>query len=196
MTPFIPPALVRRVNALIRRAARTGTPEPAAVTLATVGAGTRPSARTVLLRQIDARGVVFFTNRRSRKAQQLARHAHAALAWHSQPLRRQVLLEGRVVLVTPAEADAYWRTRPRDSQLGAWASSQSQPLKSRAVLLQRWQQYQRRFHGRPVPRPAHWTGFRLVPDRIEFWHARRHRLHERVVYLRQGRRWQRQLLNP
>lgn len=196
MTCALPPALVRRIHQLIHQAARAGTPEPTAATLATVGAGKRPSARTVLLKHIDTRGVTFFTNRRSRKAQQLARHAHVALVWHSQPLRRQVLIEGRVVPVAAAEADAYWRTRPRDSQLGAWASRQSQPLKSRAALVQRWRHYQRQFWGGPVPRPAYWAGFRVLPVRIEFWHARPHRLHERVMYLRQGHRWRRQLLSP
>lgn len=196
MSAVLPRALVRRLNTLLRQAARAGTPEPAAATLATVGAGSRPSARTVLIKGVDARGVVFFTSLHSRKARQMARHPAVALAWHSQPLRRQALLEGRVTRVRAVEADAYWRTRPRDSQLGAWASAQSQPLKSRAALMRRWQHYRRLFRGRLVPRPAHWTGFRMVPQRIEFWRARAHRLHERVVYLRQGRRWQHRLLGP
>lgn len=164
--------------------------------LATADARGRPSARTVLLKGVDARGVIFYTNARSRKGRALAANPRAALCLAWDPLRAQVLIEGRVERVTVAEADAYWATRPRTSQLGAWASQQSAPLARRAILLARFSHYQTAFAGRPVPRPPSWTGFRVLPDRVEFWRARPFRLHDRVVYQRRARRWTRTLLYP
>ena len=150
----------------------------------------------VLLKEASERGIVFYTNLGSRKGRQLAMNPQAALCWFADPLNEQVIIEGRVGLVSNREADAYWASRPRQTQLGAWASLQSQPLASRRVLMARVARYARRFAGRPVPRPPQWSGYRVIPDRIEFWKARPFRLNERVVYQRSGRRWTVSLLYP
>lgn len=170
--------------------------EPTAVALATADVRAHPSVRTVLLKRVDARGLVFYTNTRSRKGRHLASHPWAALCCFWEPLKRQVMVEGRVERVSAQEADAYWAGRPRIAQLGAWASLQSQPLPNRMALTRRVALYRRRFAGRPVPRPPHWSGYRLVPERIEFWRARPYRLHERIVYQRAGKRWKVQRLYP
>lgn len=154
-----------------------------AMTLATVGADGRPSARMVLLKGHDAQGFVFYTNSESRKGGELAGNPAAALLFHWKSLRRQVRIEGRVGPASAAEADAYFASRARDSQLGAWASDQSRPLDSRASFEARYDTVKVEFEGRDVPRPPHWWGYRLVPDRIEFWSDRPHRLHERRLFL-------------
>ena len=164
--------------------------------LATADGRARPSVRTVLLKGLDTRGLVFYTNLRSRKGRALAVNPHAALCLYWDPLRRQILVEGRVERVSEREANAYWATRPRASQLAAWASQQSQPLDRRATLLARLAAARRQFAGRPVPRPPHWSGLRLLPDRLEFWTARPSRLHDRLCYTRRGPRWTRTLLYP
>ena len=187
---------LRRLNIVLARARRLRLHEPTAMILATVDAHGRPSVRTVLLKGVEARGLVFYTNTRSRKGRQLAANPHAALCLWWDVLKQQVTIEGAVEPVSDAEADAYWVTRDRASQLGAWASQQSEPLPSRAALLKRIARYAAAFAGRSVPRPSHWSGYRLVPERIEFWTARPFRLNERVLYERRGARWTVTLLYP
>jgi pyridoxamine 5'-phosphate oxidase len=171
-------------------------PEPTAMTLATVGADGQPSARLVLLRMVDANGFVFYTNLRSRKGRDLAANPRAALTVHWQPLEVQVRIEGIAEQVDDAEADAYFATRARGSQIGAWASDQSETLSSDRDLDARVAELEKRFAGREVPRPPHWSGFRVVPDRIEFWRNRPSRLHERRLYERVNGAWRERLLFP
>ena len=170
--------------------------DPEAMALATADAEGRPSVRMVLLKGHDARGFVFYTNLDSRKGGELATNAHAALLFHWKSLRRQVRVEGPVEPVTPEEADAYFATRARDSQLGAWASDQSRPLHARGTFERRFQEVRERFDGSDVPRPPRWSGFRVVPERIEFWNDRAHRLHERRVFTPADGGWSEGLLYP
>jgi pyridoxamine 5'-phosphate oxidase len=158
--------------------------DPNAMLLATVGADGRPGARVVLMKGFDARGFVFYTNLESRKGRELLAHPEASLNFHFRPLGRQVRIEGRAEPVSAAEADSYFATRPRGSQVGAWASAQSSPLPSRAVLEAAVAEVEARYRGQHIPRPPHWSGFRLVPDQIEFWTGRENRLHEREVFTR------------
>ena len=167
-----------------------------AMALATVGADGQPSVRMVLLKGHDPRGFVFYTNLNSRKARELIDTPKAALLFHWKSLRRQVRIEGVVSGVSEAEADTYFATRGRDSQLGAWASDQSQPLPSRDVFEAQFEEMQARFEGQDVPRPPHWSGFRVTPARIEFWQDRAHRLHERRLFTRDGDGWGEGLLYP
>jgi pyridoxamine 5'-phosphate oxidase len=171
-------------------------PEPTAFALATVGAGGQPSVRILLLKGVDTRGFVFYTNYESRKGQELLAHPRAAMCFHWQPLERQVRVEGQAEPVSAEEADAYFATRQRGSQLGAWASQQSQPMEHPGALDERLREVEARFAGGPVPRPPHWSGFRLVPARIEFWHGMPSRLHERLVYSRAGDGWRTDVLYP
>jgi pyridoxamine 5'-phosphate oxidase len=164
--------------------------------LATAERNGRTSVRFVLLKGIDERGFVLFSDARSRKGRELRSNPLASLALYWQPKGRQVRVEGRVEEVTPAEADAYWSTRPRQSQLAASASHQSARLHERTELLARCAQLARKFKGREVPRPVSWTGFRVRPGVIEFWTHRAHRLHDREIYHRRGRGWRRDLLQP
>ncbi|HXH14951.1 MAG TPA: pyridoxamine 5'-phosphate oxidase [Sphingomonas sp.] len=167
-----------------------------AVALATADAEGRPSVRMVLLKGHGPDGFVIYTNRESRKAGDLAVNRHAALLFHWKSLRRQVRIEGSVSLVSDAESDAYFASRGRDSQLGAWASDQSRPLDSRETFERRFAEIQTRFEGGDVPRPPHWGGYRITPDRIELWQDRAHRLHERRLFTRDSGDWTEGLLFP
>jgi len=158
--------------------------DPNAMVLSTVGDDGRPSSRVVLLKGFDHEGFVFYGNLESRKFRQLQAHPWAALNFHWKPLQKQVRIEGRTTQVTDVEADAYFATRPRGSQVGAWASRQSEPLASREVLEAAVREVEAQYAGREVPRPPHWSGFRLEPDRIEFWKAGEFRLHDRHLFRR------------
>ena len=157
--------------------------DPEAMALATAGADGRPSVRMVLLKGHDPHGFVFYTNSESRKGGELAANPQAALLFHWKSLRRQIRVEGGIAPASPAEADAYFATRARDSQLGAWASEQSRTLESRATFEARFAAFAAEYEDKIVPRPPHWRGYRLVPDRIEFWSDRPHRLHERRLFM-------------
>lgn len=189
---------LRTFDELLAQAKASGDPEPTAMTLATVGRNGRPSARTVLLKAHDERGFVFYSNYDSRKGRQLAANPQAALLFHWKMLREgvQVKIEGTVEPVTAAEADAYFAVRPRASQIGAWASLQSQTLDSRETFEARIDEYDRKFADVPVPRPPHWSGFRVVPELIEFWYGAQFRLHERLRYERVDGAWHRRMLYP
>jgi pyridoxamine 5'-phosphate oxidase len=177
--------------------ARESEPNDAgAMTLATADADGQPSARMVLLKGHGPDGFVFYTNEQSAKGDQLAADPKAALLFHWKSLRRQVRIEGPVERVPDGEADAYFASRGRDSQLGAWASDQSRSLDSRATLEQRFEQMKARYEGQDVPRPPHWRGYRVIADRIEYWTDRPHRLHERRVFTRDGGGWSEGLLYP
>ncbi len=170
--------------------------EPEAMTVATAGADGQPSARMVLLKAYGPEGFAFYTHEQSAKGQELAENPRAALLFHWKSVCRQVRIEGAVDRVSDAEADAYFATRTRDSQLGAWASDQSRPLDSRATFEERFEEVKRRFEGQDVPRPPTWGGYRVVPERIEFWTARPHRLHERRLFTRRSGGWTEGLLYP
>jgi pyridoxamine 5'-phosphate oxidase len=171
-------------------------PNAHAMTLATTTPEGRPSARLVLLKGLDRRGFVFYTNLESRKSEELYANPYAALCFLWKSLNRQVRVEGAVEQVGNDEADAYFASRPRDSQLGAWASDQSRRLDGRALLERRVEEFSLRFDQRTIPRPAHWSGFRVVPQRVEFWQERPSRLHDRLLFVREGDGWRRQRLFP
>jgi pyridoxamine 5'-phosphate oxidase len=170
--------------------------EPEAMALATATAEGTPSVRMVLLKRHGPEGFTFFTNLGSRKGDELAANPKAALLFHWKSLCRQVRIEGSVEAVPDAEADAYFTTRSRDAQLGAWSSDQSRPLADRETFERRFEEMRRKFDGMAVPRPPNWSGFRLVPERMEFWTARPHRLHERRLFQLTGEGWSEGLLYP
>ena len=170
-------------------------PEPNAMTVATVGSDLRPSTRVVLIKGYDQRGIVWYTNYESRKGRELAGNPYAALQFHWVELERVVRIEGRVEKTSAQESDAYYKTRPLDSRIGAWASPQSQVIAGRSVLVANAAKYGAQFLLSP-PRPPHWGGFRLVPDRWEFWQGRKSRLHDRLRYRMEAAAWVRERLAP
>jgi len=187
---------LRQFEHWLEEALQAGVPEPNAMTVATVGADGRPSTRVVLIKGCDDRGIVWYTNYESRKGRELAIHPFAALQFHWVEMERVVRIEGAVERTSDAESDAYYASRPLDSRLGAWASPQSQPIASRTVLMTNVAKVAAQ-HGLNPSRPPHWGGFRLVPDRWEFWQGRKSRLHDRLVYRRDEHgRWLRERLAP
>jgi pyridoxamine 5'-phosphate oxidase len=191
-----PIALFKQLFAEAQSFPREQLPEPNAFTLATVGEGGKPAARIVLLKDVDRNGFVFYTNLESRKGRELAGNRQAAMVFHWAQLERQIRVEGRVAPVSDAEADAYFASRPRGSQVGAWASRQSRPIERPGDLDARVEEFEKKFEGATVPRPPHWSGFRLSPEAIEFWKGKASRLHERQLYTRDGDGWRVQLLYP
>jgi pyridoxamine 5'-phosphate oxidase len=192
------PEILDTFRALLDKARASGDPEPTAMTLATADGAGRLSARIVLLKGIDESGLRFFTNYGSAKGEQLAAHPQVALCFHWKTLddEVQVRVEGRSERLSAADSDAYFASRPRMSRIGAWASKQSQTLPDRATFDARVAHYEHEFEGREVPRPPHWGGVRVIPDKVEFWYGARFRLHRRVCWeLHQGH-WQSRLLYP
>jgi pyridoxamine 5'-phosphate oxidase len=170
--------------------------DPNAMSLATAGVNGHPSVRMVLLKGVDERGFVFYTNRESRKGTDLAANPHAAICFYWKSLGRQVRAEGPVKPVDDEEADAYYASRGRGSRLGAWASMQSRPLDRRSTLVDKMTLLEKKYPGNDIPRPPHWGGYRLKPERLEFWHEGKDRLHTRIVYTRDGTGWKREMLYP
>ncbi|HJU09023.1 MAG TPA: pyridoxamine 5'-phosphate oxidase [Rhodanobacteraceae bacterium] len=190
--------ILETLRGLLERARRNGDPEPGAMNVATVGEDGRISARMVLLKHVDERGLTFFTDYRSEKARAIAAHPQIALTLHWKHLKpaAQVRVEGAAEKLAPEESDAYFATRRRLAQLGAWASDQSQTLASRELLESRVEECEREFEGREVPRPPHWGGYRVVPDVVEFWYAHEHRLNERIRWDLIDGEWRKRLLYP
>jgi pyridoxamine 5'-phosphate oxidase len=187
---------VRRFGEILRAAEQLSLVEPTAVALATATPDGHPSVRMVLMRGWDERGYRFFTNEQSRKGRELAENPRAALCFYWEPLRRQIRIEGTVEAVSQQESDEYWAGRPRESRISAWASDQSQSLEDWQTLVDRVAQLEARYEGHEIPRPPHWRGYRVVPERIEFWHGLPARLHERDVYELVDGEWSHRLLYP
>jgi pyridoxamine 5'-phosphate oxidase len=196
LIPADPVERFRSVYALAEKIDRSIIPEPNAMALGTIEEGGQPSVRIVLLKSFDERGFVFYTNYEGRKGRQLLAHPKAALCFYWSPIDIQVRVEGTVTKVADSEADAYFATRQRQSQIGAWASRQSEPLETSTALDERVAQYEKEFEGRDVPRPKFWSGFRVWPERIEFWKGRPSRLHERHLYTRERGVWKIETLYP
>jgi pyridoxamine 5'-phosphate oxidase len=186
----------RSVYALAEKIDPSILPDPSAMALGTVGEGGQPSVRIVLLKAFDARGFVFYTNYEGRKGRHLLTNPKAALCFYWPTIDVQVRIEGTVTKVADKEADAYFATRHRLSQIGAWASRQSQPLETPTALDERVKKYEREFAGKEVPRPKYWSGFRVSPERIEFWKAKPNRLHERHLYTRVSAGWKIETIYP
>ncbi len=196
MTTSMTAAMLARYQDGFERAQAANVPEPTAMTLATVDELGRPSARTMLLKGVDAEGFVFYTNLESRKGRQLAGNPNVSLVFFWREIYEQVKIDGAVEPVSTEEADAYFASRPRGSQVGAWASRQSQSLADRSEFDQRIAEFEARFEGQDVPRPPHWSGFRVRPRRVEFWYGRQYRLHERVCFQLHDGQWHETLLFP
>jgi pyridoxamine 5'-phosphate oxidase len=187
---------IARFKRWFKQAQATGIELPEAMALATADRSGAPSVRFVLMKQADERGIVFYTNLESRKGAELLANPRASVVFYWDPLGKQVRFDGDVEPVGGDEADAYWRTRPRESQLAALSSEQSAEVSSRTVLMRRYRDIERRYRGREIPRPEGWTGFRLVPRTVEFWIRREHRLHERELFTRTRGGWRSALLQP
>ena len=196
MIPPDPIERFRSVFALAEKLDRAIIPEPNAMSLGTIGNRDQPYVRIVLLKAFDERGFVFYTSYDGRKGRQLIAHPRASLCFYWAPLSIQVRIEGRVTKVTEEEADAYFATRERRSQIGAWASHQSEPLETPTALDELVAKYEKEFEGKTVPRPEYWSGFRVWPERIEFWKGKPNRLHERHLYTRDGEGWLIETLYP
>jgi pyridoxamine 5'-phosphate oxidase len=196
---LIPPDPIERfrsVYALAEKIDRSILPEPNAMSLGTVEEGGQPSVRIVLLKGFDERGFVFYTNYEGRKGRQLLTNPKAALCFYWPTIDIQVRIEGTVTEVADEEADAYFATRHRPSQIGAWASRQSEPLETPTALDERVRKYEKKFEGKDIPRPKYWSGFRVRPERIEFWKGKPNRLHERHLYTRVGTGWKIETIYP
>jgi pyridoxamine 5'-phosphate oxidase len=196
---LIPPDPIERfrsVYALAEKLDRSIIPEPNAMSLGTIGNRDQPYVRIVLLKAFDERGFVFYTSYDGKKGRQLLAHPRASLCFYWAPLSIQVRIEGRVTKVADEEADAYFATRERRSQIGAWASRQSEPLETPTALDERVAKFEKEFEGKTVPRPEYWSGFRVWPERIEFWKGKPNRLHERHLYTRDGEGWLIETLYP
>ena len=185
----------RQFDVWFKQAVDAQLPEPNTMTLATADPGGRPSARIVLIKGVDERGFVFFTNYESRKGRELAQNPHASLLFYWIELERQVRVEGSVVKTSAEESDSYFASRPVGSRIGAWASEQSKVIESRAALEMREREFSAQYGENP-PRPPHWGGYRLIPDAIEFWQGRPSRLHDRLLYTRSGSEWTIDRLSP
>ena len=196
MIPPDPIERFRSVFALAEKLDRSIIPEPNAMSLGTIGNRDQPYVRIVLLKAFDERGFVFYTSYDGKKGRQLIAHPRASLCFYWAPLSIQVRIEGRVTKVSDEEADAYFATRERGSQIGAWASRQSEPLETPTALDERVAKYEKEFEGKTIPRPEYWSGFRVWPERIEFWKGKPNRLHERHLYLRDGEGWLVETLYP
>jgi pyridoxamine 5'-phosphate oxidase len=190
------PDPIAKFTKIFEQANKVVAPEPTAMVLATADAEGKPSARVVLLKGFDEHGFVFYTNLESRKGRELNVNPHVALCFYWPSLYQQVRVEGRIEIISAAEADAYFATRPRGAQIGAWASKQSAPLASRVELEDRVKAFEEKFAGRAIPRPPHWSGLRVIPERIEFWESRENRLHDRTVYTRDNGAWVVEKLYP
>ncbi|MEX2499167.1 MAG: pyridoxamine 5'-phosphate oxidase [Wenzhouxiangellaceae bacterium] len=188
--------IIQRFSRGFDQAVEAGMPEPTAMALSTVSEDSRPTARTVLLKGWDADGFVFYTNTRSRKGRQLFVNPYASLLFWWRENEQQVAIEGNAIPVPDSDADVYFASRPRGSQIGAWASQQSSELDDRETLLARVAKLEDQYRDREIPRPPHWSGFRVDPDRIEFWYGREYRLHERVLFEAAEGGWSRRLLYP
>jgi pyridoxamine 5'-phosphate oxidase len=191
-----PESPFERFRAVFALASATGMRDPNAMVVTSVAADGQPSSRVVLLKELDEHGFVFFTNLESRKGREILGHPQVSLSFFWREIQQQVTVLGRAERVTDAEADTYFATRPRGSQIGAWASRQSRPLPSREKLLQEVAAVEERFSGSEVPRPPHWSGFRVVPSLFEFWIAGEFRLHDRTRYERAGDAWRWSKLYP